>query len=77
MNLYTTTINAIKDGNLLTFCGPNVPGISFEDAETYCEMNGLGYCKVDGLLISEIPCKRGSFMPDFRNRIDFDIESMN
>ena len=71
MNLYTTIIKAISpnDGKLKTYGGPNVPGITFKDAENYCELNGLGYCKVDGLLISEIPIKDG--MPDFKNRIDY------
>lgn len=71
MNLYTTTIKAIcpNDGKLKEYSGPYVPGITFKDAENYCENNGLGYCKVDGLLISEIPIKE--VIPDFKNRIDY------
>lgn len=71
MNIYTTTIKALcpNDGTLKTYGGPNVPGITFKDAENYCELNGLGYCKVDGLLISEIPIKDG--IPDFKNSIDY------
>ena len=52
--LFTTKIEAMKDGKLMTFIGPNVPGISFADAQAYCESHGLGYCRVVGRLIGEI-----------------------
>ena len=53
--LFTTTIRAIdpKDGELKTYAGPNVPGISFNDARAYCQKNGLGYCEVEGILLNE------------------------
>jgi hypothetical protein len=56
MNLYTTLIQAISPitGELTLYAGPNIPGISFNDAREFCERNGLGYCKVDGLLEAEI-----------------------
>lgn len=56
MKLYTTTIKAInpQTGKLCIFQGPNVLGVSFKTAQEYCNKNGLGYCKVDGELISEI-----------------------
>lgn len=73
MKLYTTTIRAIKPstGELTTYGGPNVPGISFADAQAYCENNELGYCKVDGELVAEIPCKEGTLEADFRKMIDY------
>lgn len=51
MNQYTTTIRAIDQhtGDLVTWNGPVVPGRNFDDAEMYCQANGLGYCKVDGI----------------------------
>ena len=57
MNLYTTLIRATDplDGELKTWMGPYVPGISFSDAESYCQNNGLGYCKVDAQYLGEIP----------------------
>jgi len=59
--IFTTIIQAIdKDGQLRTFVGPNVPGESYEDAQYHCDNNGLGYCRVDGILVEEIPYK-----PDF------------
>lgn len=77
MNLYVTEIKAIKPstGELTTYGGPNVPGSSFKDAQDYCEENGLGYCKVVGELVSEIPCKKGTYEPDFINMIDYDIQN--
>lgn len=76
MKLYTTIVRAISpvDGEFKTYAGPYVPGISFADAQEYCERNGLGYCKVDGQLISEIPCKPGTYEPDWDNKIDYDVE---
>ncbi|MFA5243666.1 MAG: hypothetical protein WC380_00060 [Pedobacter sp.] len=56
MSIYTTIIQAISPttGELTLYAGQNVPGISFADAQNFCERNGLGYCKVDGLLEAEI-----------------------
>lgn len=74
MNLYTTSIQAIcpQSGKIKTYCGPHVPGISFEDAEEYCEMNELGYCQIEGLLVAEIPCKEGTYYPDWDKTVDYE-----
>jgi hypothetical protein len=79
MNLYITEIKALSPhtGELKTYCGPEVPGISFADAQNYCENNGLGYCKVVGLLIAEIPCKEGTYDPDWEKQIDYDKQKLN
>lgn len=47
---YTTTIHAEDPitGEMFHWNGPIVPGYSFDDAQMYCQVNGLGYCKVDG-----------------------------
>ena len=60
MNHYTTEIEAINPltGLITLWCGPNIPAISFSDAEDYCQRNGLGYCRVTGLLMEEIPTMR-------------------
>ena len=49
MNKYTTKIKAIcpKTGELGTYHGPVVNGISVADAQLWCGNNGMGYCKVD------------------------------
>lgn len=79
MKQYLTEIKAISpiDGELKTYCGPEVPGISFSDAQAYCENNGLGYCKVIGELVAEIPCKPGTYEPDFKNMVDHEQTSNN
>ena len=79
MNIYTTKITAIdpKDGKLKDYSGQRVVGISFQDAQNYCDNNELGYCKVEGLLIAEIPCKTGTFEPDWRGLIDHETKSLN
>lgn len=70
--LYTTVIRAIcpRTGELYTWAGPHVPALSMSDAEFYCQTNGLGYCKVGGILTSEIPTKDGKV--DWEKQIDYD-----
>lgn len=79
MSLYVTEIRALSpiDGELKTYGGPNVPGVSFADAQNYCEGNGLGYCKVVGKLIAEIPCKKDSYTPDFDKQINYETTELN
>jgi hypothetical protein len=73
MKTWTTLITAISPvhGDLRSYVGPRVPGLTAEHAQQYCEENGLGYCKVDGQLISEIPCKKGTYEPDWDKEVFF------
>ncbi len=77
MPLYTTTIMAVspKTGKVTEYSGPHVPGISFADAKDYCEKNGLGYCRVSGRLLVEVPMVNGK--PDWPNKIDYDTMTLN
>lgn len=71
---FTTIIKAINPmtGELSTFVGPNIESISHNMAQDYCNNNGLGYCKVDGILVEEIPVKEGTTNePDWNNKIDY------
>ena len=79
MNLYTTIIKAISpvDDELKVYAGPNVQGISFTDAQNYCNNNGLGYCKVIGLIVTEIPCKEGTYEPDWDKKVDYEDVKLN
>lgn len=56
MRLFVTEIKAICPitGDLLTYAGQLVPGICLEDAQRYCNENGLGYCKVVGEFVCEV-----------------------
>ncbi len=60
-------------GIMKTYLGPTVQGISYEDAQHYCENNGLGYCKVTGILVSEIDTKEDGITPDISTRKDYDL----
>lgn len=76
MKLFCTEMWALPwwDNNsdmVVKFAGPNVPGIDEKTAQEYCDNNGLGYCKVVGELIAEIPCKEGTHEPDFSNMMDY------
>ena len=75
MSLYITEIKALdpNDNEYKTWAGPNVPGISFTDAQQYCQTHGLGYCKVTGKLVCEIGTKieNGEMIPNFNNIIDY------
>jgi len=75
---FTTEIKAIDpaDGELKAWCGPSIDAISPGMAKLYCQQNGLGYCKITGQLISEIPCKEGTLDPDWNKQTDYD-ESNN
>ena len=56
MKKWTTEIQAIDpfDLELKTWMGPIIESPSLEDAERYCQENGLGYCKIIGEFIEEI-----------------------
>ena len=56
MNIYTTEILAVnpETNELSKFAGPNVQGLTWQDANKFCQENELGYCRVNGMLISEI-----------------------
>lgn len=53
---WVTEITAVDplDGSLKRWIGPNVPGDTESEANEYCQMNGLGYCRVIGKIISEV-----------------------
>lgn len=64
-------------GLMKTFCGPNISAPSKELAHEYCQNNGLGYCHVTDEIIMEIPCKKGTYEPDWDNAIDYEKPQKN
>ena len=54
--LFTTVIQAIDptDNELKTWQGPTIEALSWSLAEQYLQENGLGYCKVNGVLHAEV-----------------------
>lgn len=74
MRMWVTEIQAIDPANgiLKSWAGPHVSGINHEDAERYCQKNELGYCRVLGELIADIPCKEGTNEPDMDKMVDYE-----
>lgn len=74
MKTWGTTIYAkcAQTGDQKTFCGPNVKAPSRQLAFDYCQNNGLGYCHIQDEIVMEIPCKKGTYEPDFDNAIDYE-----
>jgi len=79
VKLFTTQLKAINPatGEISTFCGPHIPAISIEDAQDYCDNNGLGYCVVIGELVAEIPCKKDSNDADMKIIRDYQNINLN
>lgn len=82
MKFFTTELMSIDptDGQLKKWCGPNVPGISWEDAEWFCQNKGFGYLTVTGELIMEIGTRvdeNGFIVPDFDNVVDYENLNLN
>lgn len=77
--LYTTTIHALcpHTRNIKKYCGPNVQGESYEDAQKYCDTHYLGFCEVDGVLISEIPTEGESNYPMWHKQVNYDNDATN
>lgn len=50
MKKWLTEIKAIcpERGELITWSGPVIEAGTLEEAQHYCNNNGLGYCKVVG-----------------------------
>jgi hypothetical protein len=73
--IFLTELKAIdpEDGKLKNWCGPNIEAISFADAEA--KVSEKGYLTVVGQLKQEVPCKEGTFNPDWNNAIDYDNEN--
>lgn len=72
MFIFCTEIQAIDPltGEMKEWCGPNIQAISWQMAEQHCREK-LGYCKVVGILESEIPCN-DDMSPNFDNETRFD-----
>lgn len=73
MKIWETIIYAKSplDGSMRTYGGPNIKAPSKSLAREFCENNGLGYCHIGDEIVAEIPCKKGTYEPDFKNQIDY------
>jgi len=73
MKLWGTDIIAIDPltGELKTWGGPDIKAPSKKLAEEWCRIN-CGYLRVIDELVCEIPCKPGTYEPDWDNMIDYE-----
>jgi len=78
MKIWLTEFKAAdaKTGEMKTWGGENVTAPSWELAQQWCYDN-RGYLKVIGELVAEIPCKEGTYEPDFDNMIDYENQQLN
>ncbi len=78
MRLFTTILKAINsEGELRTFGGPHVEGISMNDAQDRCEKDGKGYLVVTGKLTAEIQTEKDSLNADMSSIKHFDTINLN
>lgn len=56
MILFSTKLKAecVGVGGLATFTGPPVLANTWDEAQTYCLNNGLGYLEIDGVLLYHV-----------------------
>lgn len=73
MKLWCTEFKAIcaRTGELKEYVGENVPGLNMTDAQNWCYEN-RGYLTVVGELVAEIPCKEGTYKPDWDKKMDYE-----
>lgn len=78
MKLFVTEFRAQRaiDGEIRTYGGPNVQALTQSRAQQWCDEN-MPWLKVLGELIAEIPCKEGTYEPDFSQMIDYESQSLN
>lgn len=77
MKLWVTEFKAInqKTGEMATWGGENVEGISMEDAQQWCYKNA-GHLKVIGELVAEIPCDK-NHNPIWDEMVDYESAQNN
>ena len=72
MKTFTTKIKAInpKTGELFNWFGPDVQAETKEEAQKYCDENGLGYCEVHEELVMEIPFHTAEFASKLNDKLN-------
>lgn len=78
MKLWCTEFTALdaKTGEMKSWCGEEVEALTKEMAQQWCYEN-KGHLKVVGELVSEIPCKEGTYEPDLKNMVDYQNPHLN
>ena len=78
MKIFATTIKAVNPftGDICEYAGPNVEALSEGMANEYLQLNGLGYCEVQGEIVSEIPCDE-NYKADFNKQTNYINSQLN
>ncbi|MBX3253926.1 MAG: hypothetical protein KF862_07260 [Chitinophagaceae bacterium] len=78
MRKWTTEIKALdgSTGEMKTWIGPYVEAPTWSLAQQWCNEN-MGYLKVVGELVMEIPCKGDTCEPDWTNATDYELIQKN
>jgi len=78
MKLWVTEFRAVRisDGEIITYGGENVTALTYSMAQEWCDEN-KPWLKVLGELVAEIPCKEGTYEPDWSKMTDYENEQLN
>lgn len=66
-----------KTKELVWIDGMRIEAPTWELAQEIIDKENYNYLIITGQLIKEIPCKEGSFEPDWKNAIDYQKTNMN
>ena len=78
VKVWGTSIFAIHNitGEIAEFVGENIEAPTKELAIEWCKINA-GYLHVNDEVVMEIPCKKGTYEPDFDYAIDYEKPQQN
>lgn len=73
MRVFMTIIRAYnpETDEVEIYRGENIAALSWAHAEAICQETGRGYLEIDSILYMEVPCKPGTYEPDWENAVRF------
>ena len=66
-----------KTKELVWIDGIRIEAPTWELAQEIIDNENYHYLVITGQLVKEIPCKKGSFEPDWKNAVDYDKLNQN
>lgn len=66
-----------KTKELVWIDGMRIEAPNLELAQEIIDKDNYHYLIITGQLVKEIPCKKGSFEPDWKNAVDYDKLNQN
>ncbi|WP_312306218.1 hypothetical protein [Chryseobacterium sp.] len=79
MPFYCTQMQVVNQETkeLVWVDGMRIEAPTWELAQEILDKDNYHYLKITGKLVAEIPCKKGSFEPDWKNAVDYDKLNQN